>query len=113
MSLSPDGGADAKPSAQPASHAVSVRGLTKRYGDSVAVRSLSLDVTGRRVLDAARPERLWEDHDASLHPRARDPDEGRILFGDDVIVDCTAKTAVPVHRRDVGIVCRATRCGHT
>jgi len=32
------------------------------------------------------------------------PDEGRILFGDDVIVDRATKTEVPVHRRDIGMV---------
>jgi iron(III) transport system ATP-binding protein len=104
ISLSPDGGAAAKPSAQPAGQAVSVRGLTKRYGDSVAVRSLSLDVTGGEFLTLLGPSGCGKTTTLRCIAGLETANEGRILFGDDVIVDCATKTEVPVHRRDVGMV---------
>ena len=49
--------------------------LTKRYPNQIAVDAIDLEVEGRRVPHAARPERLRQDDDAHdgrrIHPAVR------------------------------------------
>ena len=77
---------------------VELCGVTKRFGELVAVDDLSLELGSRRVLHAAGPERLRQDDDAADDRRLRAPDEGEIrIEGEDV-------AGLPPHRRPTNTV---------
>ena len=68
---SPLAGHAPRPTASPAIHTV---GLSKRFGDTIAVRSLSMTVERGEVFGFLGPERRGQDHGGEAAARARAPD---------------------------------------
>ena len=78
--------------------AVRLDGARKTYGDVVAVDRVDLDIREGRVLHAAWPVWLGEDHMPAMIAGFERPDEGRVeLAGRDV-------TDLPPYERDVNTV---------
>ena len=78
--------------------AVRIVGLRKRYGDVVALGGVDLTIAAGRVLHAARPVRIGQDHAAAADRGLRAPDAGRIELGG------TDVTRVPPYSRNVNTV---------
>ena len=47
---------------------IEARGLTKRYGDTLAVDNLSFSVEPGKITGLPRPERRGQDHDHAADP---------------------------------------------
>ena len=78
---------------------VEFRNVTKRFGDATAVDDVSLAHLRARVLRAARPVRLRQDHADADAGRVRDARRGR-----DPARRQSTSPAVPPHRRPVNMM---------
>jgi multiple sugar transport system ATP-binding protein len=75
-----------------------IRNLRKEFGSFTAVQGLVLHHQGRRVLHAARPLRLRQDHDLRMIAGLELPTSGEILIdGEDV-------SQKPASQRDIAMV---------
>jgi putative spermidine/putrescine transport system ATP-binding protein len=77
---------------------VTLRGLTKRFGQAAAVDRISLDIAHGEFVSLLGPSGCGKTTTLKLIAGFEAADEGAILFdGDDVV-------AVPAERRDIGMV---------
>ena len=56
---------------------IATQGLTKKFGDLVAVDGLDLEIPKGGVVGFVGPERLWEVHHYTDAARVHHPDGGR------------------------------------
>ncbi len=81
--------------------AISLVGVTKRFGDVVAVNGISLDVYAGEFLTLLGPSGCGKTTTMRMIAGFEDPDEGRILLqGRDIV-------GVPPNRREVNMVFQA------
>jgi spermidine/putrescine transport system ATP-binding protein len=80
---------------------VSLRGVTKRFGDATAVDSLDLDVEPGEFLSLLGPSGCGKTTTLRLIAGFEQPDEG------DILISGAAVAGVPAHRRDVNTVFQA------
>ncbi|CAN5903299.1 ABC transporter ATP-binding protein [soil metagenome] len=77
---------------------LSLRGISKSYGDAVAVAPLTLRVEAGRLLTLLGPSGCGKTTTLKLIAGLLAPDAGRIYFGDKDV------TALPPERRNLGMV---------
>ena len=101
MSLGVQGGTEATPS-------VSLRGLTKRFGDFTAVSEMDLDIPRGQFFTMLGPSGCGKTTTLRMIAGFEDPSEGTVLLdGEDV----TGQPAVPASRPTPSS--RATPCSRT
>lgn len=81
---------------------LSLRSVTKRFGDVVAIDDLSLDVDAGEVVVLLGPSGCGKTTLLRMLAGFEEPDAGRISIGDEVVAG--AGTAVPPERRPVNVV---------
>ena len=77
---------------------IALRGVSKRFGDALAVDSLSLDIAQGELVSLVGGSGCGKTTTLRMIAGFERPDAGEILFGGRVVND------VPPRRRDVGIV---------
>lgn len=83
---------------------IDVKGISKRYGQVVAVKSCDLQVASGEILALLGPSGSGKTTLLRLIAGFERPDEGRILIGDRLVVDVASSAWVPAERRGVGMV---------
>ena len=81
-----------------ASISISVKDLTKRYGDIYALNTVSIDVNAGEFLTLLGPSGSGKTTLLMAIAGFNRPDSGRVCFGDEDV------TVLPPHRRGVGMV---------
>lgn len=82
----------------PATPAVSLRGLTKRFGNATVVDRLDLDIAGGEFFSLLGPSGCGKTTTLRMIAGFTDPSAGSIVVGDQDV------TSTPPHRRDVNTV---------
>ena len=83
---------------------IDTKGVSKRYGQVVAVQSCNLQVASAEILALLGPSGSGKTTLLRLIAGFERPDEGRILIGERVVVDVTSSVWVPTEHRGVGMV---------
>ncbi len=78
--------------------AISLRGVTKRWGAFTGVSAIDLDIADREFMVFLGPSGLRQDHDHAHDRGLEDPTEGEIRIGGRVVNDLEPKD------RDVAMV---------
>src|SRR5256714_3544853 len=77
---------------------VSIQNLTKKFGDTLAVKSVSLEIASQELFFLLGPSGCGKTTLLRLIAGFYQPDGGELLFGDKPMND------VPPHRRNTGMV---------
>jgi len=83
---------------------IDVQGVSKRYGDAIAVKGCDLQVSSGEILALLGPSGSGKTTLLRLIAGFERPDAGRILIGDRVVVNVSSSVWVPAERRGVGMV---------
>jgi ABC-type Fe3+/spermidine/putrescine transport system ATPase subunit len=83
---------------------IDVKGISKRYGDTAAVRSCDLEVASGEILALLGPSGSGKTTLLRLIAGFDRPDEGRILIGGRVVVDVADSRWAAPEDRGVGMV---------
>jgi iron(III) transport system ATP-binding protein len=84
--------------------AVTIRGLTKRYGDTTVVDHLHLDIADGEFLTLLGPSGCGKTTTLRCVAGLERPDAGEIGIGGRTVVSATPRRFVPPERRDAGMV---------
>jgi iron(III) transport system ATP-binding protein len=82
--------------------AIAIRGLTKSYGDQVAVSALDLDVATGEVIALLGPSGCGKTTTLQLLAGFLQPDAGEIRIGDRVV--STPSRVIPPERRNLSLI---------
>jgi len=83
---------------------ISVRNLTVRFGDNVAVDNLSIDIADGEMLVLLGPSGCGKTTTMRCLVGLQTADTGEITIGDDVVFDSARGINVPTNARNVGMV---------
>jgi len=83
---------------------ISVDGLTLRYGDSVAVRELSLTISEGESVVLLGQSGCGKTSTMRCIAGLETPSAGRIRIGDEVLFDAAKGVNRPPHKRNIGMV---------
>ena len=83
---------------------VVLEGVTKRFGDEVAVDRLSLEIEDGDFFSLLGPSGCGKTTTMRLIAGLERPDEGRIWIGDQIVCDASDGTFVPAPNRKLGMV---------
>lgn len=83
---------------------IDVQGVSKRYGDAIAVKGCDLQVPSGEILALLGPSGSGKTTLLRLIAGFERPEAGRILIGDLVVVNVGSSVWVPAERRGVGMV---------
>ena len=83
---------------------VSVQGLTKRFGDMLAVDSLSFEVHQGEVVGLLGPSGCGKTTTLRCLAGLETPDSGLIRIGPEVVFSSERRRSVPPERRGIGMV---------
>ena len=83
---------------------VVLEGVTKRFGDEVAVDRLSLEIEDGDFFSLLGPSGCGKTTTMRLIAGLERPDEGRIWIGDQIVCDADDGTFVPAPNRKLGMV---------
>jgi len=83
---------------------VVLEGVTKRFGDEVAVDRLSLEIEDGDFFSLLGPSGCGKTTTMRLIAGLERPDEGRIWIGDQLVCDAADGTFVPAPNRRLGMV---------
>jgi ABC-type sugar transport system ATPase subunit len=79
-------------------------GVTKRFGDTVAVDDLSLEIAHQEFFCLLGPSGCGKTTTMRMIAGLESPDEGRIWIGDELVFDSRDLTSRPPGKRGVGMV---------
>ena len=91
--------------------AMSLRGVTKRFGDTVAVDGVDLELVDGELLALVGPSGCGKSTLLRVVAGLVGADEGEVRLGDAVVDD--GSTSVDPERRHVGWCSRSTPCSPT
>lgn len=83
---------------------ITIKNLTKRFGDVVAVDNVSLTVEAGAFLTLLGPSGCGKTTLLRCVAGLEDPDEGEIYIGDKLVYSRTRGISLPAGQRDVGLV---------
>ncbi|MBC7258993.1 MAG: ABC transporter ATP-binding protein [Chloroflexi bacterium] len=83
---------------------ITIKNLTKRFGDVVAVNNVSLTVEAGTFLTLLGPSGCGKTTLLRCVAGLEDPDEGEIYIGDKLVYSRAQGISVPAGQRDVGLV---------
>lgn len=83
---------------------IKIENLTLSYGESVAVRNLSLEIEPGEALVLLGQSGCGKTSTMRCIAGLETPDSGRITVGDDVLFDSARGVDVPSHKRNIGMV---------
>jgi iron(III) transport system ATP-binding protein len=83
---------------------IDVRGISKRYNETVAVKNCDLQVASGEMLALLGPSGSGKTTLLRLIAGFERPDQGRIVINDRTVVDVAASVWVPAEDRGVGMV---------
>lgn len=87
--------------------ALGVRGLSKRFGNIVAVQDVSISIEPAEFVSLLGPSGCGKTTVLRAIAGLEQPDEGIVRIGSQVVND------VPVWKRNIGMVFQNTRCSRT
>ena len=83
---------------------LSIRSLSKRFGDTIAVDDVSIDIHQNEFFALLGPSGCGKTTTLQCIAGLENPGGGRILMGGAPVFDAASGQAVPAHRRDLGMV---------
>jgi|TARA_B110000967_G_C18868577_1_gene554093 multiple sugar transport system ATP-binding protein len=83
---------------------ISIRNLTKRYGDMTAINNVSLEIDNGEFLVLLGPSGCGKTTLLRCLAGLETPDEGEIIIGDEVVFSSEQKTMQPPGKRNLGMV---------
>lgn len=83
---------------------ISIRNLTKRYGDMTALNNVSLEIENGEFLVLLGPSGCGKTTLLRCLAGLETPDEGEIIIGDDVVFSSEQKIMQPPGKRNLGMV---------
>jgi len=83
---------------------IAIRGLTKRFGSTVAVRKLDMEIGDGEFVTLLGPSGCGKTTTLRCLAGLEEPDEGEILFGDRCVFSSQKGVFVPPGGRRVGLV---------
>lgn len=83
---------------------VKLENITKRFGQTVAVNDVSLEIKGGDFFCLLGPSGCGKTTLLRMIAGLEKPDEGRIWIGDDLVYDSSDRTFIPPGSRRIGLV---------
>lgn len=83
---------------------LTAQGLSKRFGDLIAVDGISFDVAEGEILTFVGPSGCGKTTTLRMIAGLEEPDSGEIVYLDQSIVSVRENIFVPIHKREMGIV---------